>query len=164
MTYSFCFFFLTLHSPSQVRLHGTVWNQGPEGIFSWAPSSVSNTLHRRPRVHQWHGDLHGVGQWQGAYGLGQRALGKNEWTGWDQRRSPKFKRAPVSLGQYSPRWAVRAAAFHTRMDQFGNGAIGWWNVVLFGLFLKSPKWPLVKELDQTAVHILRWVILKGSQL
>lgn len=110
--------FITLHSPSQVRLHGTVWNQGPEGLFSRAPASISNTLHRWPRLHQWHRDLHSVGQRQSLYRLGQRALGKNKRTGGDQRWSPKFERAPVSLGQYSPRWAVRGDNFIQKWTNF----------------------------------------------
>lgn len=150
-------FFFTLHSPSQVGLHGTVWNQGPEGIFSRAPASVSNTLHGWPRLHQWHRDLHSVGQWQGPYRLGQRALGKNKRTGGDQRWSPKFKCAPVSLGQYSPRWAVRGANFIQKWTNFVILCLCFW--ILFRITQKA----VGKRMKQT-VHIWRSVILQGTQL
>lgn len=82
----------------QFRVHGPLWETGPACIFCRAASGVSNPLHRRPGLHQRHGNLGGVGQRDGQNWLGPCQVKEDSGAGGAELWGPELWRAAVWTG------------------------------------------------------------------
>lgn len=104
-------------SPSlflQLRLHGAVWDTRPEGVLGRTPASLPHSLHGRARLHQRHGDVHRVGQWQHAHRLGQKTLTQDARAGRDQHGGSELGCPAVASGQYGEGRALSHAPIPRR--------------------------------------------------
>lgn len=79
----------------QVRVHGSLWTTRLARIFCRATSGVSYPLHRRHRLRQRHGNIRGVGQWDGQNWLGQGQVEKNSGAGGTKLWGTKLRRIAV---------------------------------------------------------------------
>lgn len=97
----FSVFLITSPAPltHQFRVHGPLQASGPACVFLRAASGVSNPLHRRPRLHQWHRDIGSLGQRDGENRLGPSQVEENSGAGGAELWGQELWRTAVWTGK-----------------------------------------------------------------